>query len=40
MLKLPRVQPIAAVRREEPFDDPGWLVDAKYDGFRALCYLQ
>ena len=22
---LPRVQPIAPVRRTEPFDDPGWL---------------
>jgi bifunctional non-homologous end joining protein LigD len=37
---LPRVQPIAPVRRREPFDDPGWLFDLKYDGFRALCYLE
>jgi ATP-dependent DNA ligase len=37
---LPRVQPIAAVRTKEPFDDPGWLFDFKYDGFRALCYLE
>src|SRR5215471_16860167 len=37
---LPRVQPIAPVRRTEPFDDPGWLFDLKYDGFRALCYLE
>ena len=37
---LPRVQPIAPVRRTEPFDDPEWLFDLKYDGFRALCYLE
>ena len=37
---LPRVQPIAPVRRPEPFDDPAWLFDLKYDGFRALCYLE
>jgi len=37
---LPRVQPIAPVRWKEPFDDPGWLFDFKYDGFRALCYLE
>jgi ATP-dependent DNA ligase len=37
---LPRVQPIAPVRRAEPFDDPTWLFDLKYDGFRALCYLE
>jgi hypothetical protein len=37
---LPRVQPIAPVLRAEPFDDPGWLFDLKYDGFRALCYLE
>jgi bifunctional non-homologous end joining protein LigD len=37
---LPRVQPIAPVRRTEPFDDPEWTFDLKYDGFRALCYLE
>jgi bifunctional non-homologous end joining protein LigD len=37
---LPRVQPIAPVRSKEPFDDPEWLFDLKYDGFRALCYLK
>jgi bifunctional non-homologous end joining protein LigD len=36
---LPRVKPIAPVRRTEPFDDPEWVFDLKYDGFRALCYL-
>jgi bifunctional non-homologous end joining protein LigD len=38
-LMLPRIQPIAPIRRTEPFDDSGWVFDLKYDGFRALCYL-
>jgi ATP-dependent DNA ligase len=25
---------------KEPFDDPDWLFEPKYDGFRALCYLE
>ena len=36
---LPRVQPIAPIRRTEPFDDPEWVFDVKYDGFRGICYL-
>jgi hypothetical protein len=26
--------------RKQPFDDPEWLFDFKYDSFRALCYLE
>ena len=37
---LPRVQPIAPIRRTEPFDDPEWHFYLKYDGFRGLCYLE
>ena len=37
---LPRVQPIAPIRRTEPFDDPNWVFDVKYDGFRGICYLE
>jgi bifunctional non-homologous end joining protein LigD len=37
---LPRVQPIVPTRRKEPFDHPEWLFDFKYDGFRALCYIE
>jgi hypothetical protein len=37
---LPRVQPIIPTWRKEPFDDPEWLFDFKYDGFRGLCYLE
>jgi len=39
-MPLPRVQPIIPIRRKEPFDDPDWLFDCKYDGFRGLCYLE
>ena len=39
-MSLPRVQPIIATWRKEPFDHPEWLFDFKYDGFRALCYLE
>jgi len=39
-MPLPRVQPIAPTWRKEPFDDPDWLFEFKYDGFRALCYLE
>ena len=39
-MTLPRVQPIIPIRRKEPFDDPDWLFEFKYDGFRGLCYLE
>jgi len=29
--------PLAAIR--EPFDDPDWLFEPKWDGFRALAYI-
>jgi bifunctional non-homologous end joining protein LigD len=38
-MSLQRVQPIIPIWRKEPFEDPGWLFDFKYDGFRAVCYL-
>ena len=39
-MTLPRVRPIIPTWRKEPFDDPDWLFDFKYDGFRGLCYLE
>ena len=39
-MTLPRVQPIIPTRRKGPFDDPEWLFEFKYDGFRALCYIE
>src|SRR5262245_27747115 len=37
-MPLPRVQPIIPVTAKEPFDDPAWLFEFKYDGYRGLCY--
>jgi bifunctional non-homologous end joining protein LigD len=37
---LPRIQPIAPTWRKEPFDHSDWLFDTKYDGFRAVCYVE
>ena len=37
---LPRVQPIIPISRKQPFDDPACLFEFKYDGFRALLYLE
>jgi bifunctional non-homologous end joining protein LigD len=38
-MALPRVQPIILARKKEPFNDPDWLFDFKYDGFRGLFYV-
>jgi bifunctional non-homologous end joining protein LigD len=35
---LPYVEPIALVPRPDPFDDPDWIFEPKYDGFRGLAY--
>jgi bifunctional non-homologous end joining protein LigD len=39
-MPLPQVQPIIPISRKEPFDDPDWLFEFKYDGFRAQLYLE
>jgi ATP-dependent DNA ligase len=39
-MPLPQVQPIIPIARKEPFDDPDWLFELKYDGIRALLYLE
>ncbi len=36
---LPLVAPIVPVLRDQPFDDPAYLFEPKYDGFRGLLYL-
>ena len=35
---LPPIKLISLVPRAEPFDDPRWLFEPKYDGYRALLY--
>ena len=36
---LPLVAPIVPVLRAQPFDDPSYVFEPKYDGFRGLLYL-
>jgi bifunctional non-homologous end joining protein LigD len=36
---LPWVEPIVPRLRPQPFNDPAWLFEPKYDGFRGLVYI-
>jgi bifunctional non-homologous end joining protein LigD len=36
---LPDVQPILLTPRRDPFDDPAWLFESKYDGYRGLLHV-
>src|SRR5215216_2492227 len=38
-VSLPRVSPIVPTARPLPFNDPAWLFEPKYDGFRGMLYL-
>ena len=33
-------QPMPLLKRAAPFDDPTWLFEPKYDGFRALAVIE
>lgn len=35
---LPRLQPIPLIPLADPFDDPAWVFEPKYDGLRAILY--
>lgn len=37
---LPRIQPISPRIKQEPFDDPDYLFQLKYDGFRGVLYIE
>jgi ATP-dependent DNA ligase len=37
---LPRITPIRFVERPSPFDDPNCIFELKYDGFRAVAYVE
>jgi bifunctional non-homologous end joining protein LigD len=39
-MSLPRLEPMRLARRPEPFDHPDWLYEVKFDGFRALAYIE
>src|SRR3979411_993409 len=36
---LPIFQPLPVLRRPHPFNHSEWIFELKYDGFRALAYL-
>jgi len=36
---LPRVTPMRLLSVKQPFDEPDWIFEPKYDGFRALAYI-
>jgi bifunctional non-homologous end joining protein LigD len=36
---LPSISPIVPTLRRQPFNDPAWLFEPKFDGFRGLVYL-
>jgi ATP-dependent DNA ligase len=33
-------QPMPLLKRAAPFDDPEWVYELKYDGFRALAIIE
>lgn len=37
---LPRITPLRLGRRAVPFNDPDWLYELKWDGFRAIAYIE
>jgi bifunctional non-homologous end joining protein LigD len=37
---LPKFSPIIPVRRPDIFDGSDWVYELKYDGFRALAYVE
>jgi len=37
---LPAVEPINPVLQREPFDDPNWAFETKFDGFRGIAYVE
>lgn len=40
MPSLPRIVPIHLARLPDPFDHPDWIYELKWDGFRALGYIE
>jgi bifunctional non-homologous end joining protein LigD len=38
-MPLPKLEPLDLQDIRTPFDDPEWLFEVKYDGFRALAFI-
>jgi ATP-dependent DNA ligase len=36
---VPRFDPMRLDRRREPFDDPAWIFELKFDGFRSVAFV-
>ena len=36
----PVIHPMLATSVDQPFDDPDWLFEIKWDGYRAVCFLE
>src|SRR2546430_5039880 len=34
------IKPMLATLVDEPFSDPEWVFETKWDGFRSICFLQ
>ena len=33
------IHPMLATSVDDPFDDPGWLFEIKWDGYRAIAFI-
>ncbi len=40
MSGLPKLSPMDLIQIPAPFDDPDFLYEVKFDGFRALAYVE
>ncbi len=40
MSSLPKLSPMDLLQVSTPFDDPDFLYEVEFDGFRALAYVQ
>ncbi len=40
MSELPKIAPMELIRASAPFDDPEFIYEVKFDGFRALAYVE
>jgi ATP-dependent DNA ligase len=39
-MTLPKIDAMDLIQTAKPFDDPDWLFEVKYDGFRSLAYIE
>ena len=36
---LPKLRPMRLAQKPQPFDHPDWIFELKYDGFRAIVFV-